>query len=377
MVLSTLPANTPNLDLLLPRVCDVYDEEFLISFDGFDSAFIATLIYHGFMPIAGNDGTEEQEATQHFLMPKLHFERMVCSPISVHVPSKCKKLAKKYRMTVDTAFREVCKGIKENTFTYHEADCWLCDDLITALEGVNKLAANKRRGVSVHSIEIWDIESGELAAGEIGYSLGTAFSSMTGFYLRKFSGAGTLQLVALGRLLSDSGFTLWDFGMDLEYKRELGAATISRRAWMDMVLSTRIKQPARALSTPDKSFRELFAANIPKPKFEPFPEGRTSEKRKKWQKEERGAKEKKEEREAIESKDNPDFSGSDPVSPAQATKGDESQAFPDAESGRRAATPQRPGASSDESGPITPMLKKQRSSGEVGQTGPDAEAQVC
>lgn len=84
--------------------------------------------------------------------------------------------------------------------------------------------------VRLHSIELW--LNGALVAGELGYSVGTIYTSQTGFFDKaKADGAGAVQLAALGRFLQARGCTLWDFGMEMEYKRKLGAETIARADW--------------------------------------------------------------------------------------------------------------------------------------------------
>ena len=51
-----------------------------------------------------------------------------------------------------------------------------------------------------------------LVAGEIGYSFGTTYTSLTGFYDKTISNAGKLQLILLGKWLQRSGYSFWNFG---------------------------------------------------------------------------------------------------------------------------------------------------------------------
>ena len=69
------------------------------------------------------------------------------------------------------------------------------------------------------SIELWHSETGDLVAGEIGYTCGSVYSSCTGFSIKdKYPGAGCVQLAALGAWLAKRGFKVWDLGMELDYK---------------------------------------------------------------------------------------------------------------------------------------------------------------
>ncbi len=63
----------------------------------------------------------------------------------------------------------------------------------------------------VHSIELYD-DMDVLVAGEIGYTFGTTYTSLTGFYDKKVPNAGKLQLVLLSKWLEQSGYTFWNFG---------------------------------------------------------------------------------------------------------------------------------------------------------------------
>ncbi|CAD7945721.1 unnamed protein product [Amoebophrya sp. A25] len=81
-----------------------------------------------------------------------------------------------------------------------------------------------------------------LVAGEIGYTTGGIYTSCTGFYDTKYSGAGSAQLLLLGQLLAERGYQIWDLGMSMRYKEEvLGASEVSRTEWLRHVTALRDK----------------------------------------------------------------------------------------------------------------------------------------
>lgn len=106
------------------------------------------------------------------------------------------------------------------------------DDAIRALADDKTMTVNDKNSTSghrvrLHSIELW--QDGKLVAGELGYTVGGIYTSQTGF--RTGSGTGSIQLFVLGQLLLERGCKLWDFGMQMGYKTDLGASTIPRAEW--------------------------------------------------------------------------------------------------------------------------------------------------
>lgn len=124
--------------------------------------------------------------------------------------------------------------------------------------------------VRLYSVEVWNATTGKLVGGELGYSVGAIYSSLTGF--SDEDAAGSVQLgecdilsimfalfrehtshsnaclsflkraVALGKLLIKCGFEYWDLGMELEYKRRLGAEVMGRADFVTEVKRSRIER---------------------------------------------------------------------------------------------------------------------------------------
>lgn len=90
----------------------------------------------------------------------------------------------------------------------------------------------------LHSIELYDGRFSEdsskpgcdgapcMLAGEIGYSIGRVYTSLSGFSTRDAEGFGWLQLACLGKWLENRGYAFWSLGHcyspKMEYKRQLG-----------------------------------------------------------------------------------------------------------------------------------------------------------
>ncbi len=108
---------------------------------------------------------------------------------------------------------------------YHE-QCWLTDEYAALLCRIQDGGDRRCRPLAVELLV-----NGELAAGEIAYTTGAVFTSLSGFSSRMegMANLGTLQLVLLGTLLEKKGFAFWNLGHPyMEYKTRLGAEIVGR-----------------------------------------------------------------------------------------------------------------------------------------------------
>jgi hypothetical protein len=103
--------------------------------------------------------------------------------------------------------------------------------------------------------EFAELQRSSLAAVELGYSVGTIYTSLTGAFTS--DGAGSVQLAALAALLYHCGYTRWDLGMSMLYKtHELGCSSVPRGEWTALVSARRAVQPQGRDTT-----REALAAS--------------------------------------------------------------------------------------------------------------------
>lgn len=200
-------------------------EDFYVS-RHFDPLLLSHLMYEGFLPIAS------EYRGECFLIPKLHRKRCILVMEGPeHVPKSVKKRGKKYKLELNQAFDAVVKGCHDQ-----HGISWLYAPIV---EGFRKLYETGEQGVEIYpdrhvrfySVELVDVETNAVVAGELGYTVGKTYTSLTGF--SRVSGAGTVQLHALGRLLYLSGFLMWDLGMSMPYKLSLGAEDVERDLFLD------------------------------------------------------------------------------------------------------------------------------------------------
>lgn len=235
----------------------------------FDPRLIAQLMYEGFLPIA----------TPRYLVPKLHKKRCVVYPLDVeleledeqshndhdhgdqrvdphpqnhintmthkhtsaiHISKNSKKRSKKFLMTINQSFDQVVQGCHDQ-----HGIAWLYPPIVDAFrvihQGSSLIQEQDKNSFSVrlYSIEVWSAATGELVGGELGYATGSIYTSLTGF--AKESDAGSVQLAALGSFLWQQGFEMWDLGMALDYKHDLGAHDMPRHEFVERVKEFRGK----------------------------------------------------------------------------------------------------------------------------------------
>ena len=254
-----LPLIKSSMDLQAPlEVLAAMPGEFCWSRD-LSPGFVSNLCYSGFLPMA-----ELTVGGQCVLLPKLHTQRCVLEFEQLHIARKVAKRAKGFHLTVNTCFDAVVRGCQRQ----HGEGCWLHAPLVRAFRALHEPATGEaptlagstlkdgaahhewpNRGVRTHSFELWqDTDNGpRLAAGELGYSTGSCYTSLSGFF--SVASAGTVQCVATACFLKRAGFRFWDLGMELPYKLQLGARCIPRADFLRKLFSAREQPPARRLGS--------------------------------------------------------------------------------------------------------------------------------
>mmetsp|Transcript_44427 Transcript_44427/g.128586 ORF Transcript_44427/g.128586 Transcript_44427/m.128586 type:complete len:336 (+) Transcript_44427:51-1058(+) len=202
----------------------------------FNADLFCELAYEGFLSTsleipAGGDSVIQ------VMLPWIDPKRNSLDFHEMHISKQVRKRAKQYTMTVDTAYDDVMLGcIRQH------GEGWLYRGLRWLLRRLFKEGYRGSRSINVgvHSLELWSSD-GELVAGDLGYTVGGVYTSMTGFRKQDTRGAGEVQLVLTGALLHKMGYDWWDLGMVMKYKARLGARVISREAFISRLHGDRNK----------------------------------------------------------------------------------------------------------------------------------------
>ena len=195
--------------------------------DDFSKDFYIKLAYSGFI------STSLLEDKKLYLLPEIQFEYAILDFKDLYISTKVKKLLKKsndYTFSINTKLDLVLESIE----TYHKPS-WLIKqykDLIKDLSTYIHPTINFK----IMSIELTDKISGKLIAGEIGYKIGSLYTSLTGFTSKdkRYNNYGKLQLVLLAKYLEKEKYSFWNLGHPyMQYKFDLGAKKYSREDFLN------------------------------------------------------------------------------------------------------------------------------------------------
>lgn len=150
--------------------------------------------------------------------------RTVLTPSTLHISRSMAKFLRKtaFRVTFDTDFSAVLRACAEPR-DYTDAT-WITADMRRAYEELH------RRNIA-HSVEVWD--GTELVGGLYGLALGKVFFGESMFSRR--SNASKTGFISLVRELERCGCELIDCQMPTDHLESLGATTISRAAFVQVL----------------------------------------------------------------------------------------------------------------------------------------------
>ncbi len=176
----------------------------------------------GFMPMSAR--LPQDGFAGVYLAAKLHNGRCLALPSALRPTKSARRDSRRYSLGINNDFAATLAGC-----VAAHGDDWLSAELC----GVFSSLARERQARRMKMISAELYADGQLVAGEIGYLIGSAYASLSGYTLR--SGAGTVQLYALAALLAREGLRLWDLGMPLEYKLRLGARVEPRARFLALI----------------------------------------------------------------------------------------------------------------------------------------------
>jgi len=253
--LSLLPEEYVKSAALFNILSEDLQEHYYVT-KSWDPRFYAQLSYRGFVCVS----LDRQDGV--YLLPELqrHYSVIMLKETDslsdkcgrLHISKNARKRSKNYLLKISQDFESVWKGLQD----LHKGNNWVIKQYQILFK---KLAEQdeKEDGVSIGldktkatfcpvSVQLFDLQ-GNLAAGEFGYTIGSTYTSLSGFCVRerRFNGAGIVQLCVLAKLLEKKGYHLWNMGhpykagktvdsASMMYKKDIGANVVSRADFLSM-----------------------------------------------------------------------------------------------------------------------------------------------
>lgn len=155
---------------------------------------------------------------------------------AIHVGRSLRRTIAKgvYEVRYDTAFEHVIRACKTVPRVGQDGT-WITDDMERAYVQLHRMGF-------AHSVESWERESGELAGGLYGVSLGRMFFGESMFARR--TDASKVALVALAQRLKGWGFRIIDAQVPTPHTIAMGAVEWRRTKFLK-VLREDIEHPTR------------------------------------------------------------------------------------------------------------------------------------
>lgn len=172
--------------------------------------------------IAVTDHYEEEE----LLLPEIQFSYALLDFKDLHISKKVQKLIQKKNLQIEITndLDEVAEKINLS-----HKNCWLTSRYL------NTLNETKGMDENFQVIAVILREKGEVVAGEVGYIIGSTYTSLSGFSSREkaYNHYGTAQLVLLAQHLEKESFDFWNLGQPyMSYKLSLGAKIYDRHSFL-------------------------------------------------------------------------------------------------------------------------------------------------
>jgi leucyl/phenylalanyl-tRNA---protein transferase len=160
--------------------------------------------------------------------------RAVFALDSLQAPSSLRKFARRcnWHITLDTAFTKVMTACAEAERPGQDGT-WITDEMIAAYTKLHQ------QGIA-HSIEVW--AGDELVGGLYGIAMGRLFFGESMFSAR--SNGSKVALFTLAVHLKAHGYVLLDSQVPNPHTESLGAITMARSEFLDLLKRHRDESPA-------------------------------------------------------------------------------------------------------------------------------------
>ena len=152
-------------------------------------------------------------------------QRGMVLPEDFHIPKTVHRLLKqnRFELRIDTAAEEVLRNCSVRP---DGEESWITEEIISTYLEFHKQGF-------VHTFEAWNKETGLLAGGLYGVSIGGLFAGESMFY--RESGSSKLALAWLGKVLFHCGVKVLDTQMVTPTTELFGASYVPRKTYLSLL----------------------------------------------------------------------------------------------------------------------------------------------
>jgi len=194
--------------------------------DNFSESFYIQLAKAGFISVSYTEDDIQ------YLLPEMQFEYAILDFINLHISKKVHKLLKNptlYSFSINKHPYQVLEKLN----SYHKEN-WIEKEYLSLLKRLIDFK-NTTINFQLMSCELICNETGILVSGEIGYKIGSTYTSLSGFTTKekKYNNYGKLQLTLLSQYLEKNNYSFWNMGHPyMQYKLDLGAIVLKRKDFL-------------------------------------------------------------------------------------------------------------------------------------------------
>lgn len=212
-----------NKDFLFNNIYYNLDSNYYATED-FSMEFYIYLASCGFITTSANIQND------FYLIPEMQFDYAVLDFENLIISKSISKLMKnnEYHFCINKNPILVLDALD----SYHK-DNWLIGKYKELVKDL--FSQNINVNFKMLSIELYDKKTNALIAGEIGYKIGSTYTSLSGFSSKKkeYKNWGKLQMVLLGIYLKNNNYAFWNLGHPyMDYKLKLGAKVLDRLSFL-------------------------------------------------------------------------------------------------------------------------------------------------
>lgn len=233
-------------DPVIRRVIELDVERTLYWTPDWDTSFYVELARAGFIATA-----YPHPEMGAILLPEMQAKYAILDWENLILSKNLSKLLRSGRIEdegIELRVADSCERVAERIVEYHQPETWLLSSYRKLLK---ELPTGACADFAIHGVELWSTKENQLIAGELGYSIGRSYTSLTGFCTRpdpRWRNFGTLQIVLLARELERRGYSYWNLGHpQLTYKLTLGAQAMPREQVLARLRAAQESVPAQLL----------------------------------------------------------------------------------------------------------------------------------